>query len=155
MVNALELDLLGLARSAAGSGNGELRRAVMLLARKRRASELGDQLRSVCLEHGIPVEASAAHDSQIQSPEVLRAKETLDGLIVLAQGDSEKLQDYRVALDFVLGDFGAKIARGQLGLLLRKGDLEAAITIANFMSQDARKTYASAGRQFLKDVGGG
>lgn len=127
----------------------------MMLARKHRESELGDQLRSVCLEHRIPVEASVAYDSQIQSPEVLRAKETLDSLTVLAQGDTEKLQDYRVALDFVLGDFGAKYARGQLGLLLRKGDRDAAIAIASFMSQDARKTYASAGRQFLKDAGGG
>lgn len=126
----------------------------MLLARKHRESELGDQLRSLCVEHRIPVEASAAHDSQLQSPEVLRAQETLDSLIVLAKGDSEKLQDYRVALDFVLGDFGARIARGQLGLLLRKGDREAAMAIASFMSLDARKTYASAGRQFLKDAGG-
>ncbi len=151
VVNELELDLLRLARVAASSGAGPGRRSVMLMARKYAGTDLGAQLRSVCAENRIPLEVDrvAAADDEVESQELLRARETMDVLRVLAKGDQNRLQDFKLAMDFALGDFGARFAHGQLLLLVKKGEREAADAIAAFLATDKRKTYADAGRRFV------
>lgn len=154
-LNEIELDLLDMARHAAASGLKEGRRAVMQLTRKHRLSELGDQLRNVCLQRGIPVEAEEQRpgDELMQSEGVLKARETMDLLYVIARGDSGKLKGFRVALDYALSDFGAKQVLGQLNLLMQQGEAEAARAIAVYVSVDERKSYASVGRSFLRGLG--
>ena len=150
-MNELELDLLRVARAAASSGAVPARRSVMLVARKYAGTELGAQLRSVCAENRIPLEVDVVSSSSsgVESDEMLRASETLDVLRVLSKGDSERFQDFKVALDFALGDFGARFAHGQLQLLVKKGEGEAAAVIAGFLALDKRRTYADAGRRFI------
>jgi len=154
-LNEIELDLLDMARHAAGSAQRDARRAVMMLARKHRLSELGDQLRNVCLQSGIPVEAEEQRpgDDLMQSQGVLKARETMGLLCVIARGDCGKLKGFRVALDYALSDFGAKQVLGQLNLLVQQGETEAARAIAVYVSVDERKSYASVGRTFLKGLG--
>ena len=147
----MELDLLRVARAAASSGAASARRSVMLVARKYAGTELGAQLRIVCKENRIPLDVDlvASSGSALQSDEMLRASETLDVLRVLSKGSRERFQDFKVAMDFALGDFGAKFAHGQLLLLVKKGEEEAAAVIAGFLAIDKRKTYADAGRRFI------
>lgn len=150
-MNELELDLLRLARVAASSGSGPGRKSVMMMARKYAGTALGSQLRSVCAENRIPLEVDTivCAPEEVESPELLRARETMDVLRVLAKGDENRLQDFKLAMDFALGDFGAKFAHGQLLLLVKKGERQAADAIAAFLATDRRKTYAEAGRRFV------
>ena len=127
----------------------------MLLARKYAGTDLGGQLRSLCAESRIPVEVDrvAGTDAEAESSELLRAKETMDMLKVLSKGSWDRLQDFRIAMDFALGDFGAKFAHGQLQLLVKKGEKEAAVAVAAFLAADKRKTYAEAGKRFMSACG--
>lgn len=150
-MNDAQLDLLALARTAAKTGQLDARRAVLKLTRKHAGTELGQHLGVVCREAGIPVPAppSAGEPSMMDSAHVLKASEVMDRLAVLAGGDSARLSDYRLAFDFVLGDFGAKVVKRQLDLLIDRGALEAAEAIAELVAQDERRSYAVVGRRFM------
>ncbi|MBK6616160.1 hypothetical protein [Ottowia sp.] len=150
-MNDTQLDLLALARTAAKTGQLDARRAVLKLTRKHAGTELGQHLGLVCREAGIPVPAppSAGEPSVMDSPHVLKASEVMDRLVVLASGDSARLSDYRLAFDFILGDFGAKVVKQQLEILVGRGAIEAAEAIAELVAQDERKSYAVVGRRFM------
>lgn len=150
-LNELQLDMLALARVAAQAGKLDGRRAVMRLTRKYDGSELGQQLALLCRQVGIPVVATPeVAESSLDGPQVLKATEVMDRLVVLACGEEERLKDYRLAFDMVLADFGPKVVRGQLELLVTKGEPEAARALAELVSVDERRSYADVGKRFLR-----
>jgi hypothetical protein len=153
-MNDTQLDLLSLARVAAQTGKIEGRRAVLRLTRKYEGTELGQHLAMVCRQVGVPLVAApgVVSESVLDGPRVLKASEVMDRLVVLACGEEARLKDYRVAFDFALADFGPKVVRGQLALLLQKGETEAASALAELIEGDERKSYADVGRKFIRQL---